>query len=74
MGQAPPRIRWPAPLSPGVRSRWDRPSDNATGTRAARTAPALPAVELRAVTRTYGAGHHSVRALDGVSVAFPAAS
>ncbi|GAB3582404.1 ABC transporter ATP-binding protein [Amycolatopsis endophytica] len=33
-----------------------------------------PAVELRGVTRTYATGQHSVRALDGVSVAFPTGS
>ncbi|MEV5753445.1 ABC transporter ATP-binding protein [Actinoallomurus sp. NPDC052308] len=36
--------------------------------------PAAPAVELREVSREYGKGEAAVRALDGVSIGFPAGS
>ncbi|GAA4631943.1 ABC transporter ATP-binding protein [Actinoallomurus vinaceus] len=42
--------------------------------RAWHAGPAAPAVELREVSREYGRGDAKVRALDGVSIGFPAGS
>ncbi|WP_433244831.1 ABC transporter ATP-binding protein [Actinomadura nitritigenes] len=55
------------------------PADGAPGAGAAtggraRVPMGAPAAELRDVTREYGGGNALVRALDGVSIAFPAGS